>query len=216
MRKLLSLEEASLWRESLRSEGKTLAFANGVFDLLHVGHVRYLQGARALADALIVAVNSDRSTRANKGDDRPLVPEAERLELIAALECVDAVLLFDAGTVDGLLQFLRPDVHVKGTDYTPETVPERATVLAYGGRVAIAGDPKDHSTTATVAKLNDRPPPPQRLPQSLTSLLACPGCRGALSPEDTGLACISCAVTYPVEGRVPVLLPVGRKPAGSG
>jgi rfaE bifunctional protein nucleotidyltransferase chain/domain len=205
--KLKSLEDARVWRESLRAEGKTLAFANGVFDLLHVGHLRYLQGARALADKLIVAVNSDRSTRANKGDGRPVVPEAERLELIAALECVDAVLLFDTGTVDGLLQALRPDVHVKGTDYTPETVPERATVLAYGGRVAIAGDPKDHSTTAMVARLNE-PAAPIALPRSVLALLACPACKGPLASSSGGLMCSTCAVTYPLEGNVRVLLKV--------
>jgi rfaE bifunctional protein nucleotidyltransferase chain/domain len=209
MRKLKSLEEARVWREALRAGGKTLAFANGVFDLLHVGHVRYLQGARAFADTLIVAVNSDRSTRANKGEGRP---EAERVELVAALECVDAVLLFDTGTVDGLLQVLRPDVHVKGTDYTPETVPERATVLAYGGRVAIAGDPKDHSTTAMMAKLNEGAPEAAGIPAALMALLACPACKGPLAFSAGGLLCSSCSVAYPLEERVPVLLKVESMP----
>jgi rfaE bifunctional protein nucleotidyltransferase chain/domain len=151
--KIVSLEEAVRWRETLRNEGKSLAFANGVFDLLHVGHVRYLQGARAFGDALVVAVNSDGSTRANKGPGRPVVPEHERAELLAALACVDRVVLFDDRDVSRLLRALTPEVQVKGTDYTPETIPERAVVEAYGGRVAVAGDPKDHSTTALVATL---------------------------------------------------------------
>ncbi len=146
----VSLEAARLWREALRQEGRTVAFANGVFDLLHVGHLRYLQGARALADALVVAINSDASARRSKGPGRPVVPEDERAELVAALACVDRVLVFDEPDVRRLLEALRPDVHVKGTDYTPETVPEREVVARYGGRVAIAGDPKAHSTSALV------------------------------------------------------------------
>lgn len=156
---VLALEEAVRWREALAREGRTLAFANGVFDLLHVGHVRYLRGARALADALLVAVNSDGSTRAYKGPGRPVVPEAERAELVAALACVDAVVVFDDPDVRRLLAVLRPELHVKGTDYTPDTVPERTVVEAYGGRVAIAGDPKDHSTTATLEALAGAPGP---------------------------------------------------------
>ncbi|HLV60206.1 MAG TPA: adenylyltransferase/cytidyltransferase family protein [Fredinandcohnia sp.] len=136
-----------------RRRGRTVALANGVFDLLHVGHVRYLEGAKALADVLVVAVNSDASTRANKGEGRPVIPEDERAELVAALGCVDHVLVFDEPTVVGVIRALRPDVHVKGTDYTPESIPEREEVLAYGGRVAIAGDPKDHSTTALLEKI---------------------------------------------------------------
>jgi rfaE bifunctional protein nucleotidyltransferase chain/domain len=136
-----------------RAHGKSIALANGVFDLLHVGHVRYLQAARELADVLVVAVNSDASTRAYKGPGRPVVNEAERAELVAALACVDHVLVFDDGDVRRVLRALRPDVHVKGTDYTPETVPERDEVLAYGGRVAIAGDPKDHSSTEMLRRL---------------------------------------------------------------
>ncbi|HVE85962.1 MAG TPA: adenylyltransferase/cytidyltransferase family protein [Myxococcales bacterium] len=133
--------------QRLREAGKRIALANGVFDLLHVGHVRYLQGARALADALVVAVNSDRSARAYKGPGRPIIPEAERAELVAALACTDLVLLFDEPDARAVIRALRPDVHVKGTDYTPETVPERDEVEAYGGRVAVAGDPKEHSST---------------------------------------------------------------------
>lgn len=136
-----------------RRQGRRIALANGVFDLLHVGHVRYLEGARALADVLVVAVNSDASTRANKGEGRPVIPEDERAELVAALGCVDHVLVFDERTVVEVIRALRPDVHVKGTDYTPDSIPERDEVQAYGGRVAVAGDPKDHSTTALIGKL---------------------------------------------------------------
>ena len=136
-----------------RAQGRIVALANGVFDLLHVGHVRYLQGARRMADRLVVAVNSDASTRAYKGPGRPIIPEAERVELVAALECVDDVLIFDDPDVRGVLRALKPEVHVKGTDYTEQSVPERDEVLSYGGRVAIAGDPKDHSSTALLARL---------------------------------------------------------------
>lgn len=136
-----------------RAKGQTVALANGVFDLFHVGHLRYLEGAKALADLLVVAVNSDASTRANKGPGRPVIPEAERAEIVAALACVDLAFIFEEPDVRGILRALKPDVHVKGTDYTPQTIPERAEVEAYGGRVAIAGDPKDHSTTELAQKL---------------------------------------------------------------
>lgn len=151
--KIRPLEEAVAWAEQARRAGKTVALANGVFDLLHVGHVRYLQGAKRLADVLVVAVNSDASTRAYKGPGRPVFPEAERAELVAALACVDHVVVFDEPDVRAILRALKPDVHVKGTDYTEDTVPERDEVLAYGGKVAIAGDPKDHSSTALLAKV---------------------------------------------------------------
>ncbi|MBX5481818.1 MAG: adenylyltransferase/cytidyltransferase family protein [Myxococcaceae bacterium] len=151
--KLGTLETVQRAVEDHRRAGRTIALANGVFDLLHVGHVRYLEGARALADVLVVAVNSDASTRANKGPGRPLIPEAERAELVAALACTDHVLVFDEPDVRGVIRALRPDVHVKGTDYTAESIPERAEVEAYGGRVAIAGDPKDHSTTELARRL---------------------------------------------------------------
>ncbi len=130
-----------------RARKETVVFTNGAFDLLHVGHLRTLQGARALGDCLVVAINADTTIRKSKGSGRPVVPEAERAELLCGLACVDYVILFDTPTVDPLLARLKPDVHAKGTDYTPETVPERATVLAYGGRIAITGDPKNHSTT---------------------------------------------------------------------
>ncbi len=145
--KVRTLPDVAAALKPLRAAGKKVALANGVFDLLHVGHVRYLEGAKALADVLVVAVNSDRSTRANKGEGRPVIPQDERAELVAALACTDFVLIFDEPDVRSVIRALRPDLHVKGTDYTVESVPERAEVEAYGGRVAIAGDEKRHSTT---------------------------------------------------------------------
>lgn len=136
-----------------KAAGRTVAFANGVFDLLHVGHVRYLEGAKALADRLVVAVNSDVSVRGLKGEGRPILPEAARAELVAALRAVDYVTVFSEPTVERLLKQLKPDVHCKGTDYTVDTVPEREIVKAYGGRTAIVGDPKDHSTRDLIARL---------------------------------------------------------------
>ena len=153
MSKRVSLEQAAALAEQWRTEGKTVALANGVFDLLHVGHVRYLQGAKALADRLVVAVNSDASTRAVKGPTRPVIAESERAELLEALSCTDAVLIFSEPDVRVVLRAIRPHVHVKGTDYTPDSIPERAEVEAWGGRVAVAGDPKDHSTSELVKKL---------------------------------------------------------------
>ena len=129
-----------------RARGRTVALANGCFDLVHVGHVRYLAGAAAEADRLVVAINDDRSVTALKGAGRPILAAAERAELVAAFGMVDYVVVFATRTVAELLDTLRPDVHCKGTDYTVETVPERAVVQAYGGRTAIVGDPKDHST----------------------------------------------------------------------
>ena len=136
-----------------RRAGKTLAFANGCFDVLHVGHIRYLTGAAQEADRLIVAVNNDESVRGLKGAGRPLMDEAARAELVAALRDVDYVVLFGDRSVDRLLRALKPDVHCKGTDYTIDTVPERETVKAYGGRIAIVGDPKEHSPRDLVAKI---------------------------------------------------------------
>lgn len=136
-----------------RRQGLTYAFANGAFDLLHVGHVRYLEAAAQEADRLIVAVNSDASIRGLKGPGRPVMPEADRAELVAALRVVDYVVVFEEPTVTPLLLALTPEVHCKGTDYTVDTVPERETVRAYGGRVAIVGDPKNHSTTSLVSRL---------------------------------------------------------------
>ena len=136
-----------------RARGLTIAFANGAFDLLHVGHIRYLEGARREADRLVVAINSDASVRGLKGPMRPILQQADRAELVAALRAVDYVVIFDEPTVTPLLELLKPDVHCKGTDYTVETVPERDTVRAYGGRIAIVGDPKDHSTTDLMSRL---------------------------------------------------------------
>jgi D-glycero-beta-D-manno-heptose 1-phosphate adenylyltransferase len=138
-----------------RVEGRTIAFANGCFDLLHVGHVRYLQGAAAQADRLIVAVNDDGSVARLKGPGRPVLTARDRAELVAALRGVDYVVVFDDPTVARLLTLIQPDVHCKGTDYTVETVPERETVRAYGGRIAIVGDPKDHSTRDLLARIRD-------------------------------------------------------------
>jgi D-glycero-beta-D-manno-heptose 1-phosphate adenylyltransferase len=136
-----------------RAAGRTIAFANGCFDVLHVGHVRYLADARAQADRLVVAVNDDGSVGGLKGPGRPILSGPDRAEIVAALESVDYVVLFSDPDVHRLLRLLRPDVHCKGTDYTPDTVPERDTVLAYGGRIAIVGDPKDHSTRDLLARI---------------------------------------------------------------
>ena len=143
------LEEA----EQSRRAGKTVVFANGAFDLLHVGHVRYLEGARHQADRLIVAVNDDESVRRSKGLSRPIMAALDRAEIVAALRAVDYVVIFPEPTVAPLLELLKPDVHCKGTDYALDTVPEREIVLAYGGRIAIVGDPKDHSTSELVKRL---------------------------------------------------------------
>ena len=140
-----------------RAHGLTHAFANGAFDLLHVGHIRYLEAAKREADRLIVAINDDASVRGLKGTTRPVLPQADRAELVAALRAVDYVVIFSEPTVTPLLELLRPDVHCKGTDYTVDTVPERATVLGYGGRIAIVGDPKDHSTSDLVTRLRSKP-----------------------------------------------------------
>jgi len=136
-----------------RTQNLTIAFANGAFDLLHVGHIRYLEGAKREADRLVVALNSDKSVRGLKGPSRPILPETDRAELVSALRAVDYVIIFHEATVTPLLELLKPDVHCKGTDYTVDTVPERETVRAYGGRIAIVGDPKDHSTTDLLSRL---------------------------------------------------------------
>ena len=137
-----------------REAGRTVAFANGCFDILHVGHVRYLQAAAREADVLVVAINDDRSVRELKGEGRPVLEAADRAELVAALDGVDYVVVFAEPTVGPLLQLLKPDVHCKGTDYTADTVPERDVVRAYGGRVAIVGDPKDHSTRDLLSRIH--------------------------------------------------------------
>jgi rfaE bifunctional protein nucleotidyltransferase chain/domain len=136
-----------------RAAGRTIAFANGCFDLLHVGHIRYLEAAAREADRLIVAINDDASVRRLKGEGRPILAAADRAELVAALRWVDYVVIFPEPTVGPLLEAIRPDVHCKGTDYTVDTVPEREIVRAYGGRIAIVGDPKDHSTRDLLARI---------------------------------------------------------------
>ncbi len=158
MSELLRLEDLPRLRAEASRDGRTIALANGVFDLFHVGHLRYLEGAKALGDVLVVAVNGDASARQlGKGPGRPVVPAAERAEIVAALACVDHVVLFDSPDVVPIIRALRPDVHVKGTDYTPETIPERDEVRAYGGRVAVAGDAKRHSTTEILRRLGRAP-----------------------------------------------------------
>jgi rfaE bifunctional protein nucleotidyltransferase chain/domain len=144
--KLRTLEAAAAEVDALRGR-RTVVLANGVFDLFHVGHVRYLQGARAEGDFLVVAINGDDSARRLKGPGRPFLPSAERAEILAALECVDRVLVFEEPDVGRVLRALRPDVHAKGTDYTTDSVPERDVTRSLGGRTAIVGDPKDHSST---------------------------------------------------------------------
>lgn len=137
-----------------RSAGSRILLANGCFDLIHAGHIRYLSGAGQLGGTLIVAINSDSQVRSLKGPGRPYIPENERAEIIAALRMVDAVTIFDEPTVEQLILLLRPDVHAKGTDYSTETVPERDIVRSYGGTVAIVGDPKDHSSTELANRVN--------------------------------------------------------------
>jgi len=139
-----------------RRKGVRIVFANGCFDILHVGHVRYLEAAKALGDLLVVGINTDVQVRALKGAGRPFVTERERAEIIASLRAVDLVTIFPEATVETLLLAIRPDVHAKGTDYTTDTVPEREVVRSYGGRVAIVGDPKDHSSSSMVVRLNQK------------------------------------------------------------
>ena len=148
MGRVADLESVAREVAAARQRGARVALANGAFDLLHVGHVRYLRAARELADLLVVAVNSDDSVRRYKGAGRPIVPAAERAELIAALEGVDWVLIFDEDTVAQVISVLKPELHVKGTDYTPAGIPEGEVVRSYGGQVVIAGDPKNHSSSA--------------------------------------------------------------------
>jgi D-glycero-beta-D-manno-heptose 1-phosphate adenylyltransferase len=151
--KIVSREGLHAILEEHRRSSRKIVFANGVFDLLHVGHVRYLQAARAEGDLLVVGINSDSSTRKLKGDGRPILTERARAALVAALRAVDYVLIFDEFDVNSLLRELQPDVHAKGTDYTPDTVPERELAATLGIRVAIVGDPKHHSTRDLLARL---------------------------------------------------------------
>lgn len=151
--KVLGLDALVECLAPLRSRGRTVALANGLFDLLHVGHLRYLEAAGAEADVLVVAVNSDASARALKGPSRPVMPDHERAELVAGFSCVDYVVVFEETTVEGLLGRLRPDVHCKGTDYTSETVPEREVARSLGIRIAIVGDPKAHASRDIMARI---------------------------------------------------------------
>ncbi len=138
-----------------RADGSTVVLANGCFDLMHVGHIRYLTGAKALGDILVVGVNSDRQARNLKGDGRPFMPENERAEMVASLRSVDLITIFDEPTVEELIRAIRPDFHAKGTDYTIDSVPEREIIREVGGQVAIVGDPKDHSSTRLIAVVRE-------------------------------------------------------------
>jgi rfaE bifunctional protein nucleotidyltransferase chain/domain len=155
--KILSREALGARLAPLRAARKIVAMANGLFDLLHVGHLRYLEDARREGDLLVVAVNADASCRALKGPTRPVVPEDERAELVAGFACVDFVTIFDELTVEPLLRALRPDVHCKGTDYTAENVPERDVALELGIRIAIVGDPKRHATRDLIRQIRQLP-----------------------------------------------------------
>jgi D-glycero-beta-D-manno-heptose 1-phosphate adenylyltransferase len=152
----VTVAEAARIADRLRAAGKRIVLANGCFDLLHVGHVRYLQAARALGDVLFVGINDDAAVARLKGAGRPLMPADERAEVLASLRVVDHVVVFDEDTADTLVAALRPDVHAKGTDYTPDTVPERETVRAHGGRVVIVGDPKAHATRDAIQTIVER------------------------------------------------------------
>ena len=138
--------------DSEKKKGRSVVLANGCFDLLHAGHVRYLQGARSVGDLLVVGINSDDQVARLKGQGRPILPERDRAEIVASIEVVDLVTIFDEPTVTELLLAIRPDIHAKGTDYTEETVPERDVVRSFGGRVRIVGDPKDHSTSELIRR----------------------------------------------------------------
>jgi D-glycero-beta-D-manno-heptose 1-phosphate adenylyltransferase len=152
-KKLLNREQLRRRVDEWRRRGEKITLANGCFDLLHVGHVRYLASAKRLGGHLVVALNSDDSVRALKGEGRPLMPESERAEIVAALAAVDAVVIFSEPDVTNLVREIHPDIHAKGTDYTPDTVPEREVVIACGGRVEIVGDPKEHSATDIIRRL---------------------------------------------------------------
>jgi D-glycero-beta-D-manno-heptose 1-phosphate adenylyltransferase len=153
MATIVNMPDLLAWVRETRARGETIAFANGCFDVLHVGHVRYIQAAAAEADHLIVALNDDESVRQLKGEGRPILSAEARATLVAALRGVDRVVIFGGRTVTDLLRAIKPDVHCKGTDYTVDSVPERAIVVEYGGRTAIVGDPKDHSTRDLIAAI---------------------------------------------------------------
>ena len=152
----MSLAEAARIADRLRVAGQRIVLANGCFDLLHVGHVRYLEAARALGDVLFVGINDDAAVARLKGPGRPLMPAAERAEVLSALRAVDHVVVFEDDTADKLVAAIRPAIHAKGTDYTADSVPERETVRAHGGRVVIVGDPKDHATRDAIQTIVER------------------------------------------------------------
>ena len=154
---IVSFAEIKLLTQAAHERGETIVLTNGAFDLLHVGHVRYLQGAAEHGQCMVVAVNSDSSVRAAKGSGRPMIPGNERAEIVAALAVVDWVVIFDDKTVEPIIEAIRPHVHAKGTDYTADSVPEAALVKRLGGRVEIVGDPKDHSTTELCEQLKEKP-----------------------------------------------------------
>jgi rfaE bifunctional protein nucleotidyltransferase chain/domain len=147
---VLSREDLVSRVQAERAAGRMIVLTNGCFDLIHAGHIRYLAGAKQLGGFLVVGINSDRQVRDLKGNGRPYISESERAEIISSLRFVDVVTIFDEPTVDQLIDAIRPDIHAKGTDYTTESVPERERVLAYGGKIAIVGDPKDHSSTELI------------------------------------------------------------------
>lgn len=153
--RIVTLEQAAREAADARANGRTVVLANGIFDLFHVGHLRYLEGAAAEGDHLVVALNDDASARRHKGDGRPFVPADERAEIVAALRCVWRVTLFAEDAVVNVIRTLRPDVHAKGTDYTEDSVPEKDVTAEVGGRTAIVGDPKDHSTTDVLQTILD-------------------------------------------------------------
>jgi rfaE bifunctional protein nucleotidyltransferase chain/domain len=155
MGRIVDFRELGTLVDQAREDGQSIVLTNGAFDLLHVGHVRYLQGAGEHGDRVLAAVNSDSSVKALKGPERPMIPEGERAEMVAALGVVDWVVIFSELTVERVIEAVKPNVHAKGTDYTAETIPERALVESFGGRVEIVGDPKDHSTTELVEKLGE-------------------------------------------------------------
>ena len=160
--KILTREELQRRVQQWRRAGESITLTNGAFDLLHVGHLRYLRGAKALGGKLVVAINSDQSVRTLKDEGRPIVPEAERAEIVAALADVDAVVIFPERDVRAIIREIRPDIHAKGTDYTVDSVPERDVVVECGGRVEIVGDSKDHSTSKIVRSRQQRGEAPRK------------------------------------------------------
>lgn len=160
--RILRLDELIARVQTARQDGARIVLANGCFDLLHAGHVRYLQGAKALGDLLVVGINGDKQAVILKGAGRPVISELERAEIVSSLEAVDLVTIFNEPTVGELLLALKPDIHAKGTDYTEETVPERDVVRSYGGRVAIVGDPKNHSTSEILDHIHANSEPVDR------------------------------------------------------